>query len=564
MKHLQSPGLRRAGALVIATAITSTTLLATAIPAQAHPAGDRAVAAGSAWLTAELTDGFLIGQYGPEYGPSVDAGLSLAEAGNGDGVAAIDTALQADINNYIAGEAFGDTGSTYAGATGKAATFAFVADADPRSYGGVDLISRLEAVVSTAEPTEGRVVDKSIYGDYVNVLSQSFAARALTTAGSDLADEATTFLLEQQCGAGFFRFGLTKDKTSPRQGCRTGAADSASDLDATSTAVINLLATPDPSPSDVAAARSGASWLETQQSPDGSFGAGNANTTGLAGWALGEAGKASAARAAASWLRGVQVADLAPCVTTLAAENGAIAPSQAALAETRTSGGIASGQRISYGYATAQALPALAYAPEGGGALGIAAPVSAVEISTVTVAVTGLGAGEPACVSFGSQARQVTGTGAVSNVTFQLPAGVATHTFRLTTLGGSTTAATSSTATPTATPTPAPQVGALTTRRVVKVTRNRFAVSVTCEGTTACAGKLKVRTARKVEMRSGKRVVTVAKREYAVAAGEERRLVVKLTKAGRLVLADGKVKVKAVQKAPGAERAVTSFWLKRA
>ena len=49
-----------------------------------------------------------------------------------------------------------------------------------------------------------------------------------------------------------------------------------------------------------------------------------------------------------------------------------------------------------------------------------------------------------------------------------------------------------------------------------------------------------------------------------MAAGEEKRLVVKLTKAGRVVLADGKVKVKAVQKAPGAERAVTTFWLKRA
>ncbi len=98
----------------------------------------------------------------------------------------------------------------------------------------------------------------------------------------------------------------------------------------------------------------------------------------------------------------------------------------------------------------------------------------------------------------------------------------------------------------------------------MKVSRNRFRVSVACEGAVACAGSLKVRTARKVEMRSGKRVVTVAKREYSVAAGEEKRLVVKLTKAGRAALADGKVKVKAVQKAPDAERVVTTFWLKRA
>ena len=177
--------------------------------------------------------------------------------------------------------------------------------------------------------------------------------------------------------------------------------------------------------------------------------------------------------------------------------------------------------------------------------------------------MTGVGAGEPACVSFGGQAKRVTGTGSASNVTFQLPAGVATHTFRLTTLGGSTTATTSATSTPAPTPAPVPQVGALETRRVVKVNRrNRFAVSVACEGTTSCVGKLKVRTARKVAIGSGKRVVTVAKRDYTVTAGQEKRLVLKLIKVGRRVLADGKLKVKAVQKAPGAERAVTTFWPK--
>ena len=37
-----------------------------------------------------------------------------------------------------------------------------------------------------------------------------------------------------------------------------------------------------------------------------------------------------------------------------------------------------------------------------------------------------------------------------------------------------------------------------------------------------------------------------------------------LTKAGRRVLTDCKLKVRAVQKAPGAKRAVTTFWLKPA
>lgn len=549
-----------------AVALASTTLVASA-PAQAHPVGDRAVSAGSTWLKAQLTDGFLIGQYGPEYGPSIDVGLSLAETGDTGGMAAVDTALRGAIDNYISGEAFGDAGSTYAGPTGKAATFAVVAGADPRSYGGVDLIARLEAVISTAPPTAGRIKDVSMYGDYANVIGQSFAARALTAVGSDLADEATNFLLEQQCGAGFFRFGLTRDTSSAQQGCVTGAADSASDLDATALAVINLFATPDASPSVIAAARSGASWLESQQSVDGSFGA-NSNTTGLAGWALGEAGKVAAATGAAGWLRGLQIADLAPCATTLAADNGAIAPSRAALATSRTSGGIANAQRIAYAYASAQALPALASVPAGVGSLGIAAPTSAVENSTITVRVTGLGAGEAGCVSFGSQAKLVTGTGGMVDVSFALPAGAVTHTFRLTTLGGSLTATTAATtpapAAATPTPTPEPEVGTLDVRRVVKVTGSKFRVSLTCEGEVACAGKLKVRTARAVELRSGTRVVTVAKRTYSLAAGVEKNPVLTLSRPGRALLADGTLKVRAVQTAPGADRAVTKFWLKAA
>jgi hypothetical protein len=59
----------------------------------------------------------------------------------------------------------------------------------------------------------------------------------------------------------------------------------------------------------------------------------------------------------------------------------------------------------------------------------------------------------------------------------------------------------------------------------------------------------------------GKTVLVLAKRSYKVAADGEKDLELTLTKPGRALLADGKVKVKAVQTAPGAERAVTTFWL---
>ena len=81
-------------------------------------------------------------------------------------------------------------------------------------------------------------------------------------------------------------------------------------------------------------------------------------------------------------------------------------------ATTRTAGSIAAGQRDQYAFATAQALPALANVPAGTGPLTVSAPATAVEKSTVTVTVAGLGAGEAGCVSFGSVAKPVTGTGA--------------------------------------------------------------------------------------------------------------------------------------------------------
>jgi hypothetical protein len=570
MKLTSSSVLRRAGALVVATAITSTTLLAGTAPAQAHPAGTRALNVGGAWLAAQLEDGLLIGEFGPEYGPSIDAGLALAEAGNATGLSAVDTALRGAITSYITGEAYGDVGSTYAGATAKAATFATVAGSDPESYGGVDLVSRLEDVVSTTAPITGRIEDVSSYGDYANVISQSFASRALTTVGSDLADEATAFLLDQQCGAGYFRFGLTTDKTSPQQGCVAGAADSAADLDATSITVINLLSTPGASPDAIAAARSGAAWLETQQAADGSFGAGsddgvNANTTGLAGWAMGEAGKASAATAAAGWLRGVQVADLAPCATTLAADNGAIAPNPTDLAAIRTAGGIPVEKRFTYAFATAQALPALGNVPSGA-AVALSAPSTAVEKSAVTVTVTGLGAGEPGCVTFGSDAKKVTGTGSPVPVTFALPAGAATHTFRVATLTGSTTATTVATLTPVTPPAPVePTVGDLAVAKVVKVGRkNTLKVAIDCDSTVDCVGKVKVRTVGKIMRPNGKKkVLLVAKSAYSVDAGDTAKLTLKLTKPARAVLGKKRIRVVATQSVRGAEPVATKFWVRR-
>lgn len=585
MKPLQSPRLRRAGVLAIATAITSTTLFATtlvaAAPAQAHPAGDRAVSAGSTWLKAQLTDGIL---HNEEYdwddlGLSADVAFALDAVGGQDAtVTQIVDAVEPVVESWVGGYT---PGRVYAGSLAKMVSVVQAADQDPTVYSGVNQVSRLESRVSSTAPVAGRLEDAGVVvgdpydADFVNVIGQSFAARALTTATSSRALDATTFLLEQQCTDGFFRGSLTADKTSSQQGCVDGTHSAS--IDTTALAIINILDTPGASTPAKSAAALAATWLAGQQAADGSFSAGgpegsNSNSTGLAGWALAKAGHDGAATKAATWLRGLQVADLAPCATTLTSENGAILFRPQDGTAARAAGVLDVPTRERTRRASAQALPALASVPAGVGTLDIAAPTSAVEKSTVTVSVIGLGAGEAGCVSFGSQTTPVTGMGGVVDVTFALPAGAGTHTFRLTTLGGSLTATTTaaslpaSAPTPTATPAPSsvPLVGTLDVPRVVKVNGRKFRVSLTCEGEVPCAGKLKTRTARAVELRSGRRVVTVAKRSYSVAAGVEKDLILTLTRPGRTLLADGKVKVKVVQTAPGAERMVTKFWLKAA
>ena len=575
MHALQSPRLRRAGALAIATAITSTTLIAAATPAQAHPAGDRAVSAGSTWLKAQLTDGLVVGQYEEfiydDFGLSADVAFALdAVGGQGSTVEAIADAVAPKVTQW-----YDSYGTVYTGSAAKAIALAQIAGADATDFGGQDLQTVVEEHVAMDAPIVGRAQNEGETDyqppyspiDSLNVISQSWAARGLAGQDSVLADETMSFLLDQQCNAGFFRASLTADKTNHQQGCVDGT-DKGS-IDTTALAVINILDTPGASTRAKGAAALAATWLKGQQATDGSFTAGgaegyNANTTGLAGWALAEAGHDGAATRAATWLRGLQVADLAPCTTTLTLENGAIAYKAEDLVSARTAGGIVPTAEDRFRRASAQALPALAYVPEGAGALGLSAPTTAVEKSAVTVSVTGLGAGEAGCVSFGSQAKPVTGTGGAVDVTFTLPAGAATHTFRLTTLAGSSTAIAAATVTPVPAPSPVPQVGTLDVPRVVKVEGRKFTVLLTCEGEVACAGKVKVKTARKVELRSGKRLLTLAKRSYSLTPGGEKELVLTLTKPGRKLLSDGKVKVKAVQTVPGAERSVTKFWLKAA
>ena len=574
--NMRSALVRRGAALVAASALSITTLGALASPAQAHPAGDRAVNAGATWVKGQLTNGLVVGQYQyngatieyEDYGLSADFAFALAAVGGNDStVVQIADAVAPKVTSW-----YDSFGTIYTGSAAKAAALAQTAGKDPSAFGGQNLIDVVEDRVGTTDPIVGRVQNEGEfdynppYGpvDSLNVISQGWAARALTTAGSAKAGSVTDFLLDQQCAEGFFRATLTADKMSTQQGCATGDAPS---VDTTALTIINLLDTPGAPPAARTAASTAASWLATQQAADGSFSAGgsegyNANSTGLAGWALAKTGNSAAAIKAAGWLRGVQISDLAPCVNTLATENGAIAYKPSTLATARTSGSIAAGQRDSYRRATAQALPALANVPAGTGPLSVSAPATAVEKSTVTVTVSGLGAGETGCVSFGSASKSVTGTGGSVTATFVLPAGVASHTFTLRTLAGLLTATTSSTLTPV--PVPAtPEVGELQAATTEIARNDRFKLALTCDDTEVCEGKIVVRTARKVRVDgAAARTFLISRKAYSVKPGTTEKLVLTVRKAARPTLDDGRIRVKAIQIAPDADRAVTKFWLR--
>lgn len=365
--------VRRAVGFTVGTLLLGAGLAAVpGAPASAAEPDPTPIENGATWLAAQLTDGLSVGEFGPDHGLTIDIALALADAGDTETVDLIADAMAAQVDadnpeyNYVSGEAFGDAGSSYAGAVAKTVVLAQVAGEDPTTYAGEDFVARLESTVLTEGASAGRIHDISAFGDYTNALGQAFAVRALDTAGSDLAESATEYLQAQQCAGGFYRLAVpAQDAEAPA--CPAGAAPS---IDATATVVLNLL--PQADDTDVAATIDAAvAWLESVQDDAGGFGsdadipAANANSTGLAGWALGEAGETDPAAAAAVWLRQHQADDFGPCTTGLTAELGAVLYDDTALANGRSEGMDGAGLRSQTVRSTAQALPALAYAPAG-------------------------------------------------------------------------------------------------------------------------------------------------------------------------------------------------------
>ncbi|WP_110206067.1 prenyltransferase/squalene oxidase repeat-containing protein [Nocardioides daejeonensis] len=435
--------VRRAVALAGAGALAAGLTLALPITA-AHAATDaRPAALGATWLAAQPVDGLVTvksefnGQVSEfvDQGLSIDVALALKAAGGQDAtVTEIRDAVAAEVaaGRYIQGDEYGFTEpfdfvqvGHYAGATAKTLTAATELGADPRDFGGVDLVAALEARVTAS----GRIADDSSYGDYANVVGQSFAVRGLGATDSTATAAVTDFLLLQQCDNGGFRLNFN----SQDAGC-TDPAEATTD--ATSGALKALDSLDSSDPDVVAAIEEGTDYLLDLQKTDGSFGGGattegaNANSTGLAGSVLAELGEDEAATRAAIWVRAHQLTGIDACEPGTGAEAGAIAYNDDDLTAAAQDG-IGDLERGIYVRSAAQALPLLTLAPAAEGTLGVQGKNGYLAGGSRTaVTLTGVAAGERVCVVGGKAAVTATGPG---TATVTLPASTGVRTLTLVT-----------------------------------------------------------------------------------------------------------------------------------
>jgi len=346
------------------------------------------------------TEGLILGDYGPDFGLSIDVALAVRNVdASSQVVTRIRDAVAADVGSYIT-YSYADDAGTHTGQTGGATAKALVLDratgGDGTDFGGVDLVDRLESLINA----DGRVistVDGEPDSSYNNTYVQSLAVTGLAGTGSPAGDAATTYLLDQQCAAdGYFRGDIPEGVSDP-------CADEP-DTDSTAQAILAL-----GDEASAADAREAAvAWLLDTQLEDGSFGGGpsteapNTNSTGLAAAALAASGEDAAAAKAASWLRAHQLVNVANCVYYATADLGAITYDDASLEVARD--GVAGGLIYQTRKATADALPGLVAAPAADGdAHGMFTAEYVKAGRKTTVGVAGAAPGEAVCAMLGEQ-----------------------------------------------------------------------------------------------------------------------------------------------------------------
>ena len=441
----------------LALAVTTTVLAQPLLIAPARASTDvpapAAARSGTAWLATQLTDGVIHNDTYDfdDLGLTLDIGLSMDEVGGDSAlVRQLRSSMSSRISDYVTGGSFGKPEYRLAGELAKSLVFAQVSGADPRTYGGYDLVTELEGTVEASGPSAGRVVNQSpdpdaqdqYWDDYANTFSQALAVRGLSVAGSSKAAAATHFLLEQQCSSGFFRVFFDADRAAADQSCVEGTDPT--DTDATAFVVRQLTAV-SPRTADVDAAITKAvAWLVATQKTDGSFVGSaytpdsNTNSTGLAASALAVGGKCDQAGRAAEWVASLQVGPQ-PATSPLAGEEGALAYDSGAMT-TASAGGITDGARDQWWRATVQAVAGLTHVR--GSVSGLKVTSTGTEPGqSATLVATGAKVGERFCLSgpgIAGSRTVVVGTDGTLADKVTLPAASGPATYTLTGRDGAT------------------------------------------------------------------------------------------------------------------------------
>ena len=357
--------------VIAVTAAATTFATAQPLAQAATPKETKQAAAAEAWLVKQLKDGLIPSSYGGyNYGPSIDAALSIQAAhGKKADVTKIATAVEAngatsytdadycsnaDFSYYSAAPCTDKPADAHeyvtvaSGGVAKALLLAEVSGVGSKKA----LTTKLEGLVTADGSIHDSVLvdgvaDTSGANDYASNDGEIYAVAALTRAKSSKAKLALKYLLSQQCANGAFPFAYN--------GCST---DKPSDsVDATAFAVWLLHeAGIDKSGTAKKSLAKAETWLTKRQASNGSFEA-NANSTGLAGYALGLVGKTKQAEKAAAWVAKLQVS--AKAGGKLSDAHGALAYDATALTTAKSSGWSAASDQ--WLLVAAQALPVLNY-----------------------------------------------------------------------------------------------------------------------------------------------------------------------------------------------------------
>jgi hypothetical protein len=282
-------------------------LTAAVVPAPALAVEPAAAQQAATWLAGEVTDaGTVVGSFPgddgqavvyTDYGRSIDAALALLVAGGHDeviGRTLTTLTSRTAVRSYTQGAPSDAANAAYAGATAKLAFFVEATGGDASSVGGVDLLAQLESLIGT----NGRLADRSSFGDFANAFGHAFALLALDTAGRTPSQQLVQGLLSAQCSDGSF-----PEAYAPASGTTcTGSVD-ATGLVLQALAAVDLGTGED--------AQQASRWLQGQQKPDGSFpGEAPVNSTGYAAMGLAAVGGAEDDVARAStYLAGQQNSD---------------------------------------------------------------------------------------------------------------------------------------------------------------------------------------------------------------------------------------------------------------